>query len=208
MFVLPKLDYSYDALEPHIDALTMEIHHSRHHQAYVDGLNSAIKNFPELQNKPLKELLINLKQLPANAINGIRNHGGGHFNHSFFWKVLKSPNNNQPTPYIQELINRDFGSFENFKTQFEEAAKSRFGSGWAWLVMDNNKKLIVTSTANQDCPISDGYKPILALDVWEHAYYLKYQNKRIDYIREFFNVIDWMNVEKFAKDEITLECDQ
>lgn len=207
MFKLPNLGYAYDALEPHIDTLTMQIHHTKHHQAYVDGLNSGLKNYPELLKTPLRKILLDFNNVPSDIKNVIRNHGGGHHNHSLFWKVMKVNNGKGPTEYILEMINRDFGSFENFRTEFENAAKSRFGSGWAWLVMDKNNKLQVTSTPNQESPLFDGLKPILGLDVWEHAYYLKYQNRRIDYINEFFKVIDWDNVEKFAKDEIVLECD-
>lgn len=208
MFKLPELGYSYDALEPHIDALTMEIHYTRHHQAYVDGINAALSNYPELLKTPLNKILINFNSLPEQIKGAVRNHGGGHHNHSLFWKIMKKNNGNGPSEKLLELIKRDFGSFETFKEQFENAAKTRFGSGWAWLVVDKNNKLVVTSTGNQDSPLLEGLKPILGLDVWEHAYYLKYQNRRIDYIKEFWNVINWENVENFLNDSLTLECDK
>lgn len=208
MFKLPELGYSYDSLEPHIDALTMEIHYTRHHQAYVDGLNAALANYPELLNTPLSKILSNFNSLPEQIKNAVKNHGGGHHNHSLFWKIMKKNNGNGPSAKLLEIINKDFGSFDSFKEQFENAAKTRFGSGWAWLVIDKNNKLIVTSTGNQDSPLMEGLKPILGLDVWEHAYYLKYQNKRIDYIKEFWNVINWENVENFLNNSITLECDK
>lgn len=208
MFKLPELGYAYTALEPHIDALTMEIHYTRHHQAYVDGLNAGIANHPELQKMPLNKILSNFNSLPEEVKTAVRNHGGGHHNHSLFWKVMKVTNNPNPTAKMLEWINKDFGNYQNFKEQFENAAKSRFGSGWAWLVVDKNNKLSVISTGNQDSPLMEGLKPILGLDVWEHAYYLKYQNKRIDYIKAFFNVINWENVEKLADGTLILECDK
>lgn len=208
MFKLPELGYSYDALEPHIDALTMEIHYTRHHQAYVDGINAALANYPELLKTPLNKILLNFNSLPEQIKGPVRNHGGGHHNHSLFWKIMKKNNGNGPSQKLLDMIKRDFGSFDTFKEQFENAAKTRFGSGWAWLVVDKNNKLIVTSTGNQDSPLLEGLKPILGLDVWEHAYYLKYQNRRIDYIKEFWNVINWDNVENFLNDSLILECDK
>lgn len=208
MYKLPLLGMNYADLEPHIDAQTMEIHYTKHHQAYVDNLNVAIQKHPELDNKPLKELLINFDKMPSDIKGAIQNHGGGHHNHSLFWLILKKNGGAKPTGKLLEMINRDLGSFENFKEQFETHAKSKFGSGWAWLVVNKNNKLEVTSTSNQDSPLMFGQKPVLGLDVWEHAYYLKYQNRRIDYIKEFWNVINWDNVLKFIEDSLTLECDK
>lgn len=190
---LPKLEYTYDALEPYIDAKTMEIHYTKHHQAYIDKLNAALEKHPELQGKKVEELLKDLNKIPDEIRTAVRNHGGGHYNHSLFWKLLKKdvkmPNK------IAAAIDKEFGSFENFKKAFTDAALNRFGSGWAWLVM-NKGKLEVLSTANQDCPISEGKIPILGIDVWEHAYYLKYQNRRAEYVENFFHVINWEEVEK------------
>ncbi|MDP3999280.1 MAG: superoxide dismutase [bacterium] len=217
-FELPKLLYSYDALEPFIDARTMEIHHAKHHQAYVDKLNMALEKYPELQEKSLEELLVNLDAIPQEIRTAVRNHGGGHFNHSFFWRTLCSPALSQPvaslsnpskggipTGTLAEAITKTFGSFEKFKEQFTAAASGIFGSGWAWLVTENpksearNSKLTILTTSNQDSPISQGLKPILGLDAWEHAYYLKYQNKRPDYIAAWWNVVNWKEVEENFK---------
>ena len=190
---LPKLGYAYDALEPYIDARTMEIHYTKHHQTYVDKLNAVLEKHPELQNKKVEELLKDLNSVPEDIRNAVRNHGGGHFNHSMFWKLMKK---DVAIPEkLAAAIDKDFGSFDNFKKVFTDAALNRFGSGWAWLVM-NNGKLEVLSTANQDCPISDGKTPILGLDVWEHGYYILYQWRRADYVEAFFNVINWNEVEK------------
>lgn len=189
MHTLPQLPYAYDALEPHIDAQTMEIHHTKHHQAYIDKLNSALEPYPELMALPLEDLMKQLSSLPTNIITAVQNHGGGHLNHSFFWEIL-TPEKMEPHGSLLSALIETFGSFDEFKTQFTQSALGRFGSGWAWLVVDNGQ-LKIESTANQDTPISEGKVPILGLDVWEHAYYLNYQNKRADYIEHFFNIINW-----------------
>lgn len=191
--VLPSLNYSYNALEPYIDELTMTIHHSKHHQAYVDNLNAALDKHPELYNQDLETLLKNIDDVPSDIRVAVRNNGGGVYNHNFFWKLLKNNPNGQPKGPLLEAINRDFGSFQAFKEAFTLAAKSRFGSGWVWLVVNPTHKLEIVSTANQDSVFHLG-SPILTLDVWEHAYYLRYQNRRPDYINAFFNVIDWETV--------------
>ncbi len=191
---LPALPYAYDALEPHIDALTMEIHHSRHHQTYVTNLNAALADLPELAALPLEALLARIDSLPAQVQGAVRNHGGGHANHSLFWQVMSPQGGGEPDGELAAAILRDLGGLEAFKQAFTQAALSRFGSGWAWLVVDGRGKLQVVSSANQDSPLMEGLTPILGLDVWEHAYYLKYQNKRPDYIAAFYNVIDWDEV--------------
>ena len=191
---LPALPYAYDALEPHIDALTMEIHHSRHHQTYVTNLNAALADLPELAALPLEALLARIDSLPAQVQGAVRNHGGGHANHSLFWQVMSPQGGSEPGGELAAAIERDLGGLEAFKQSFTQAALSRFGSGWAWLVVDGRGKLQVVSSANQDSPLMEGLTPILGLDVWEHAYYLKYQNKRPDYIAAFYNVIDWDEV--------------
>lgn len=196
MFVLPPLPYSYDALEPHIDARTMEIHYTKHHQTYVDNLNAAIAKHPELKDKTIEQLLKDLTNLPADIRTTVRNNGGGHYNHSLFWKWLSPQGGGEPKGKIAQEINKAFGSFALFKEEFNAAAKTRFGSGWAWLVVDKDGELAVTSSANQDTPLSDGLTPILGLDVWEHAYYLKYQNRRPDYINAWWNVTNWDEVER------------
>ena len=189
MFELPKLNYDFSALEPHIDAKTMEIHHGKHHQAYVGKLNDAIAG-TELEGQSIEELMSNVSKHSA----AVRNNGGGHFNHTLFWSVMSPNGGGEPTGKLAEAINKTFGSFEEFKTQFASAAATRFGSGWAWLVVHDNN-LVVTSTPNQDNPVMDVAEvngtPILGLDVWEHAYYLNYQNRRPDYIGAFWNVVDW-----------------
>lgn len=189
MFELPKLSYDFSALEPHIDAKTMEIHHGKHHQAYVGKLNDAIAG-TELEGQSIEELMSNVSKHSA----AVRNNGGGHFNHTLFWSVMSPNGGGEPTGKLAEAINKTFGSFEEFKTQFASAAATRFGSGWAWLVVHDNN-LVVTSTPNQDNPTMDISEvkgtPILGLDVWEHAYYLNYQNRRPDYIGAFWNVVDW-----------------
>ncbi len=177
---LPQLPYAYDALEPFIDAKTMEIHHAKHHQAYVDKLNAALEKYPELQEKPIDELLKNLSVVPEDIRGAIRNHGGGHYNHSLFWNWMAPPN-----------TGGDPGIFEKYKEEFTAAALGRFGSGWAWIVKDALGAVKVTSTANQDNPISEGLTPLLGIDVWEHAYYLKYQSRRADYIAAWWNVVNW-----------------
>ncbi|MEZ6995053.1 MULTISPECIES: superoxide dismutase [unclassified Aeromonas] len=191
---LPALAYAYDALEPHIDALTMEIHHSRHHQTYINNLNAALSDHPELAALPVEELLARFDSLPVQVQGAVRNHGGGHANHSLFWRVMSPQGGGEPTGELAAAIQRDLGGLEAFKQAFTQAALSRFGSGWAWLVVDGSGKLQVVSSANQDSPLQDGLVPILGLDVWEHAYYLKYQNKRPDYIAAFYKVIDWNEV--------------
>lgn len=191
---LPALPYAYDALEPHIDAKTMEIHHSRHHQTYVTNLNAALADLPELAALPLEALLARIDSLPAQVQGAVRNHGGGHANHSLFWQVMSPQGGGEPDGELAAAIGRDLGGLESFRQAFTQAALSRFGSGWAWLVVDGRGKLQVVSSANQDSPLMEGLTPILGLDVWEHAYYLKYQNKRPDYIAAFYNVIDWDEV--------------
>lgn len=195
-FTLGDLPYAYNAMEPYIDARTMEIHHSKHHQTYVDNLNAALKPYPELHQKSLLELLKSLSSLPQDIQTAVRNNGGGHWNHAFFWNCLSPKYDQQPTKDVSELINTNFGSFESFKEQFNNAAKKVFGSGWAWLCADNAKKLVIISSPNQDSPISQGLTPLLCLDIWEHAYYLKYQNKRVDYIDAFWHLVNWAHVQE------------
>lgn len=197
-YTLPKLSYAYDALEPFIDARTMEIHHTKHHQAYINNLNAALEKHPEF-NLSLEDMLKDLSKVPQDIKGAVQNNGGGHYNHSFFWLLLKVNNGATPQGDLLKAINDAFGSFDGFKEQFGNAAKTRFGSGWAWLIVDNNKKLKVLSTPNQDTPLADG-TPILGLDVWEHAYYLNYQNRRPDYVSAFFNVVNWDVVEKLYKE--------
>jgi len=191
-FELPKLGYAYDALEPFIDARTMEIHYTKHHNGYTNNLNAALEKHPEL-DAPLETLLADLTLVPEDIRGAVRNNGGGFFNHKLFWTVLKVNNGATPTGALAAQIEADFGSFDAFKDQFATAAKTRFGSGWAWLVVTPAGKLVVTSTPNQDTPLAEG-TPILGLDVWEHAYYLNYQNRRPDYVSAFFNVVNWDQV--------------
>lgn len=191
---LPALNYAYDALEPHIDALTMEIHHSRHHQTYINNLNAALEGASELAALPVEELLRRFDTLPATLQGAVRNHGGGHANHSLFWLVMSPQGGGEPSGELALAIERELGGFDAFKQAFTQAALSRFGSGWAWLVVDKAGRLQVESSANQDSPLMHGHTPILGLDVWEHAYYLKYQNKRPDYIAAFYQVVDWAEV--------------
>lgn len=193
-FELPALPYAYDALEPHIDAKTMEIHHGKHHAAYVNNLNAALEKHPELAEKSLEELLSAVDALPADIRNAVRNNGGGHANHALFWQLMSAKGGGEPEGRLAKAINETFGSFDEFKKQFAAAAATRFGSGWAWLVLNREGKLEVTSTPNQDTPIMEGKFPILGLDVWEHAYYLNYQNRRPDYVQAFFNVVNWDKV--------------
>ncbi len=194
-FKLPELNYAYDALEPHIDKQTMEIHHTKHHQTYIDNLNKALEGYPELQEKSIKEIIMNLNELPDEIKTAVRNNGGGHLNHKMFWKTMSPNGGGAPVGEIAKKIDEDLGGFEKFKEDFKKAALGRFGSGWAWLVLEENGKLAITSTPNQDNPLTEGKKPLLGIDVWEHAYYLKYQNKRADYISSWFNVVDWNKVE-------------
>ena len=192
-FELPPLGYAFDALEPFIDAQTMEIHHGRHHKAYVDNLNAALQGVDALADKSIEYILKNLEEVPEAKRQAVINNGGGHYNHTLFWSLLKKGSEG-PTGDLLAAINATFESVDAFKQQFETAAKTRFGSGWAWLVVDGGGKLAVMSTANQDAPIMQGHTPILGLDVWEHAYYLKYQNKRPDYAAAFWNVVNWEKV--------------
>ncbi len=190
-YTLPSLVYSYDSLEPYIDAMTMEIHHTKHHQAYIDNLNSALKDFSDLQECDLEWLLKNVHALPDSIQQTVLNNGGGHFNHSAFWLYLSPHSKGLQSGLLLDRIKKDFGSLEAFQDIFNSSARSRFGSGWAWLALNNDNKLIVSSTANQNTLISDGLRPILGLDVWEHAYYLKYQNRRVDYIKAWWHVVNW-----------------
>ncbi|WBL13819.1 superoxide dismutase [Sutcliffiella sp. NC1] len=189
-YELPQLPYAYDALEPHIDKETMNIHHTKHHNTYVTNVNAALEGHADLQSKSVEELISNLDAVPENIRTAVRNNGGGHANHSLFWTLLTPGGSNAPTGELADAINSKFGSLESFKEEFTKAATTRFGSGWAWLVV-NNGELEVTSTPNQDSPLMEGKTPVLGLDVWEHAYYLNYQNRRPDYISAFFNVINW-----------------
>ena len=195
---LPDLNYDYSSLEPHIDAKTMEIHHTKHHQTYVTNLNKALDQHPDLYDKSLEFLLLNLSDIPEDIRGAVRNHGGGHHNHSLFWRVI-GPNTSQPSDELLKRLIKDFGRFDEFKSEFTDKSTKQFGSGWGWLCEDRSGKLITTSTANQDSPISSGLKPILGIDVWEHAYYLNYQNRRPDYISSFWNIVNWEEVEKNLK---------
>ncbi len=195
-FELPPLPYEKSALEPNIDAQTMEIHHDKHHAGYVNNLNKALEGHPELQSKSLEDLLGSIDSLPENIRTAVRNNAGGHANHSLFWQIMSPNGGGQPTGDLATAINSSFGSFDNFKQQFTAAAGGRFGSGWAWLLVGSDGSLSITSTPNQDSPLMEGKKPILGLDVWEHAYYLKYQNRRPDYIAAWWNVVNWPEVAK------------
>ncbi|HEX2602385.1 MAG TPA: superoxide dismutase [Gemmatimonadaceae bacterium] len=194
-FTLPPLPYDFAALEPYIDAKTMEIHHGKHHQAYVNNLNAAIEKAPELASKSLDDLIRNVNKAPEAVRTAVRNNGGGHWNHSMFWQIMAPKAGGEPGGNLGNAIKSAFGDFAKFREQFNAAATGRFGSGWAWLV-NNGGKLSITSTPNQDNPLMEGQKAILGLDVWEHAYYLKYQNKRPDYIQAWWNVVNWKEVEK------------
>lgn len=189
-FKLPKLPYDVGALEPYIDTKTMGIHHGKHHQGYVNNLNAALENYPELQKKSVMELLTDLNGLPADIRTAVRNNGGGHANHSMFWPAMSPNGGGEPSGKLAEAINESFGSFAEFQAQFSKAGATRFGSGWAWLVV-NEEGLSIMSTANQDNPISEGFIPLLGVDVWEHAYYLNYQNRRGDYLEAWWNVVNW-----------------
>jgi Fe-Mn family superoxide dismutase len=193
-FELPPLPYPSNALEPHIDQQTMEIHHGKHHNAYVTNLNKALEGQPDLQNKSLEELLTSINTLPSSIQNAVRNNGGGHSNHSMFWQIMSPNGGGAPSGDLATAINSAFGSFDAFKEQFAAAGVGRFGSGWAWLVVAPDGSLSISSTPNQDTPIMEGKTPILGLDVWEHAYYLKYQNRRPDYIAAWWNVVNWAEV--------------
>ncbi|EES71028.1 superoxide dismutase, Mn [Paenibacillus sp. oral taxon 786 str. D14] len=193
---LPALPYPANALEPYIDEQTMIIHHDRHHNTYLTNLNAALESAPELQSKSVEELISNLDAVPESIRTAVRNNGGGHANHSLFWKVIGPGGGGAPTGAVAAAIDSDLGGFDKFKEEFTKAATTRFGSGWAWLVVGKDGKLAVTSTPNQDSPLFEGLTPILGLDVWEHAYYLKYQNKRPDYIAAFWNIINWDEVNR------------
>ncbi len=193
-FELPKLPYEYNALEPYIDEQTMRIHHDKHHQAYLDKTNALIAGKKELENKTIEEILSKLEKIPKEIRTALTNQGGGYYNHCLFFEMMAPDAGGEPTGELHTAIDKTFGSFEAFKKQFSDAAMNRFGSGWAWLVLDK-KKLLITSTANQDTPISQGQKPILLLDVWEHSYYLRYFNKRADYVQAWWNVVNWKKAE-------------
>jgi Fe-Mn family superoxide dismutase len=202
-FTLPDLPYAFDALEPHIDAKTMEIHHDKHHGTYVTKLNAALEKAPSHQNKTLEDLLLSLDTLPQEIRTAVRNHGGGHLNHSIFWKLMSPRGGGKPSGTLLSEIDKGFGGFDSFKEQFSNAAVNHFGSGWAWLGIDPAKKLVVVTTVNQDSPLLTGVKPILGIDVWEHAYYLKYQSRRPEYVTAFWNIIDWRQVEKNLEESST-----
>ncbi|WP_163653128.1 superoxide dismutase [Listeria sp. PSOL-1] len=194
-YELPKLEYTFDALEPNIDKETMEIHYTKHHNTYVTKLNDALKGHDDLAAKPIDELVADLNSVPEDIQTAVRNNGGGHANHTLFWSILSPSGGGEPTGALKEAIDSTFGNFKDFKEKFAAAAAGRFGSGWAWLVL-NNGKLEIISTPNQDSPLTDGKYPVMGLDVWEHAYYLKFQNRRPEYIDAFWNVIDWSEVGK------------
>jgi Fe-Mn family superoxide dismutase len=191
----PKLPYEYDALEPYIDAETMKIHHDKHHAGYFQKLNDALKNYPDIAAKPINEILGSLNEIPEEIQKSVRNSGGGHANHTFFWSSMSPKSEGEPTGKIATSITKTFSSFDKFKELFSDAAATHFGSGWVWLVIDHDQ-LVITNTNNQDSPISEGQIPILNLDIWEHAYYLKYQNRRAEYINVWWNVVNWSEVEK------------
>jgi Fe-Mn family superoxide dismutase len=194
-YELPQLPYAYDALEPHIDKETMNIHHTKHHNTYITNVNAALEGNADLASKSVEELVSNLDAVPEAIRTAVRNNGGGHANHSLFWTILSPNGGGEPTGELSDAINTKFGSYENLKEEFAKAATTRFGSGWAWLVV-NNGELEITSTPNQDSPLMEGKTPILGLDVWEHAYYLNYQNRRPEYIASFWNVVNWEEVSK------------
>lgn len=200
-YTLPPLPYDYGALEPHIDARTMEIHHTKHHQAYITNVNNALKDHPELQGKPIEQLIANLDAVPEAIRTAVRNNGGGHANHSLFWQIMKPGGGGEPSGPLADAIGAELGGFAKFKEDFAKAGATRFGSGWAWLVVGKDGKLAITSSPNQDNPIMEGkgLTPILGLDVWEHAYYLKYQNRRPDYISAWWNTINWDEVARRYK---------
>ena len=205
MHELPNLPYEYDALEPHLDAVTMKIHHTKHHQGYVTKLNAALEkhvghsSHKDLGSMSIQDLLKHIHEVPTDIRSAVINNGGGHANHSLFWEIM-SPDGGAPLGEVVDAIKKRFGSFDKFKEEFTNAALTRFGSGWAWLVVDHDGKLQVMSTANQDSPLMEGFKPVLGLDVWEHAYYLNYQNKRPEYVDAFFNVINWTQVNYLYKE--------
>jgi Fe-Mn family superoxide dismutase len=193
---LPDLPYRYDALEPYIDRQTMEIHHQKHHGTYVSKLNTALAGYPELQDKSVEQLLRSLASVPGPIRTAVRNNGGGHYNHSIFWTIMGPGSSKSPEGKLLTAIKESFGSFDKFKEDFSHAAINQFGSGWAWLVLDDKNRLLVRATANQDSPVSEGFKPLMGIDVWEHAYYLKYQNRRAEYVKNWWHVVNWHEVEK------------
>ncbi|HKV85205.1 MAG TPA: superoxide dismutase [Ktedonobacterales bacterium] len=190
-YQLPPLPYDYNALEPHIDEQTMRLHHDKHHQAYVDNVNKALQGQAQFENLPVEELLRRINEVPADIRTAVQNNGGGHANHSMYWQIMKPNGGGTPAGELADAINAAFGSFDNFKTAFNDAGTKRFGSGWAWLVLGQDGKLAVTSSANQDSPLMTGQLPIMGNDVWEHAYYLKYQNRRAEYLNAWWNVLNW-----------------
>ena len=194
-YELPPLAYSFDALEPYIDARTMEIHHDKHHGTYVTNLNTALAQYPDWQNKPIEDVIRGLGSVPEAVRTAVRNNGGGHYNHTLFWQWLK-PGGSQPSGQLLQALTSTFGSLDALKEQLNKAGLGRFGSGWAWLVIDHTGKLTITSTANQDNPLTDGLTPLFGIDVWEHAYYLKYQNRRADYLSAIWNVVNWGTIAK------------
>ncbi len=195
-FELKPLPYAYDALEPYIDATTMQIHHDKHHAAYVNNLNAAIEKYSDLQSKSVEELVTSLDQVPEDVRAAVRNNAGGHVNHTMFWEIMGGNGNGAPTGAISEAINNAFGSFDAFKQQFNDAGTKRFGSGWVWLVRSHQGDLKVISTPNQDSPLTEGHTPIMGNDVWEHAYYLKYQNRRPEYLNAWWNVLNWEEINR------------
>ncbi|MEN3046609.1 MAG: superoxide dismutase [Candidatus Hydrothermales bacterium] len=203
-YKLPELPYSFDALEPYIDAMTMEIHYTKHHAGYVNNLNSAISKYPELEKYDLKDILRNIDSLPEDIRIAVRNNGGGHYNHTLFWEIMKKNGGREPKGELLKAIEKEFGSFSSFWEKFSNVAKTHFGSGWAWLAISRFGKLSVFSTPNQDNPIMIGYIPILGLDLWEHAYYLKYQNRRAEYVDNWFNVINWEKVYENYKNALEM----
>ena len=195
-FILPELPYAFDALEPYMDAETMEIHHDKHHAGYTNNLNAALEKYPEFLEKSVESILVNLNSIPEEIRTAVRNNGGGYFHHNLWWTELTPKSKGEPVGTLADAINKDFGNFSTFKEQLSAAAMGRFGSGWAWLSKRNDKTLIIHSTPNQDSPLSQGLIPLLGIDVWEHAYYLKYQNKRKDFVDAFWNVVDWEEIER------------
>ncbi len=195
-YTLPTLAYAYNALEPHIDARTMEIHHTKHHQAYINNVNNALKGKADLESKSVEDLISNLNAVPEDIRNVVRNNAGGHANHSLFWTIIGPNAGGAPVGQVAVAITHTFGTFDAFKEKFAQAATTRFGSGWAWLSLTKENKLEISSTANQDSPFMEGKFPLLGIDVWEHAYYLHYQNRRPDYIADFWNVVNWAEVER------------
>jgi Fe-Mn family superoxide dismutase len=195
-FEVPPLPYDYNALEPYIDTQTMQLHHDKHHAAYVNNLNAALQNAPQFAALPIEQLIQRLNEVPDTIRTAVRNNGGGHLNHSMFWQIMTPNGGGQPSGELGNAINSTFGSFDQFKAAFNDAGVKRFGSGWAWLILDKNGSLQVVSTANQDSPLTDGSFPIMGNDVWEHAYYLKYQNRRPDYLNAWWNVVNWSEIEK------------